>query len=99
MANGEQLTIFGDIRQAIQRDDWATGRRNRQALEAAMERGDIQIRQTPAAVLTEVNPNYSGTPAGASTNTGCIVTLRDGSLILEGPEWASVSVPLGPIDE
>ena len=53
----ESYTVFGNITEAIQRSEYATGRRQMQALLAAIDRGDITIVSTPSPLLYNSDTN------------------------------------------
>ena len=60
----EVFTVFGDIRQAIIRNERVTDQRQIRAFEAAIARGDIVILQTPSPILEAPNGhNYALTVA------------------------------------
>ena len=54
LASGEEMTVFGDIKQAIIRFERTEARRNILAFEAALSRGDIDIINTPNPILEDV---------------------------------------------
>lgn len=79
LANNEEFTVFGDIRQALvagQRGGRAESRRDIMAFEAAIARGDIVIVQTPNPVLQDQN-------TGASK----MLQLDSGTLSAADPCW------------
>lgn len=49
----EELTVFGNILEAVTRDERVTSTRNHRALVAAMDRGDLVIVSTPAPILKD----------------------------------------------
>lgn len=51
LAANEEFTVFGNITDAVIRMERVTSRRNIQALEAALDRGDLEIVTTPAPIL------------------------------------------------
>src|SRR5262245_48550217 len=56
----ESYTVFGDIYQAVQKDvERVTSRRHMAAFEAAIERGDLEIIQTPAPILQDTSTKAS----------------------------------------
>lgn len=67
LANNEEFTVFGDVRQAIISGDRVTARRSIQAFEAAVERGDLEIKATPSPILRDTsthNPKTLNLTAG-----------------------------------
>jgi hypothetical protein len=52
LAAGEELSIFGDVREAVFRGD-RFGKRFGEYLENCLERDLLEIRKTPAVVLTD----------------------------------------------
>lgn len=77
LAVNEEFTVFGDIKQAVIGFERVTSRRNIQALENAVKRGDLVIMSTPAPILE-------------ADGTVKMLKLTDGgSLILDDPCWAS----------
>jgi len=78
----EEFTIYGDAREAVLRFERVTDRRQIMAFEAAIERGDIKIIQTPSPVLQDVD-----------TGESKILELDGGVLSAVDPCWEeSVSV-------
>lgn len=55
----EEYTVFGNILEAVTRDERVTSRRMHQALAAAMDRGDLTIVNTPAPVLKNITNGTS----------------------------------------
>lgn len=49
----EELTVFGNILEAVTRQQRATSRRHIQAFERAIDRGDIVIVNTPNPILQD----------------------------------------------
>jgi hypothetical protein len=84
LAPNEEFTVFGDIRQAMYRFERTEGRRNVIAFEAAIQRGDITIINTPGIFVYDV--------ARADTK---VLDLSNGVLGSINPCWdSSVSDPL-----
>ncbi len=70
LANNEEFTIFGDVREAIISGDRLASRRSILAFEAAIERGDLQIMQTPSIILRDTvthNPKMFKLTSGTLT--------------------------------
>jgi hypothetical protein len=77
----EEVTVFGDIREAVNRGD-RSGRINMDSLKAALQEQWIEIRNTPAPILTDL-----------TSDANKMLTLDDGSLAVADPCWeTSVSV-------
>lgn len=76
LAADEAYTVFGNILEAIGRGDRPTDERQRQALQNAVDAGDIEILSTPSIVLTD-------------TVSGDVMTvaLTSGSLVAVDPCW------------
>jgi hypothetical protein len=58
LANNEEFTVFGDIRQNLggnQGGERSVQRRANAAFEAAVESGDLEVLQTPSPILQDVN--------------------------------------------
>ncbi len=86
--NNEEFTVFGSILEAVANanGDRATSRRHMISFEAALERGDIEILNTPAPILQD-------------QTTGLVKMLRlnGGTLGTIDPCWTrSTSVDLVP---
>lgn len=54
LANNEEFSCFGHITEAVRKGDYAESRRNMHALQAAIQRGDLDIIQTPNPILEDV---------------------------------------------
>lgn len=78
LAHEEEYTVFGDIREAMVRVDRATSQRYMQALEDAIQRGDLEIVQTPAPILESQNGTIK-----------MIQLTNAGTLVAVDPCWAS----------
>lgn len=76
--NNEEFTVFGDVRQAIISGDRVTSRRNIMAFEAAVERGDLEIKQTPSPILRDT-----------ATHNPKMLNLTSGTLSEIDPCWHS----------
>jgi hypothetical protein len=85
LANNEEFTVFGDVRQAVigaRGSERSVARRDIMAFEAAISRGDLEIVQTPAPILQDV-----------TTNAVKMLQLDNGSLAAVDPCWTqSISV-------
>lgn len=60
LANNEEFTVFGDIRQNLgsnQGTERSVRRRAEAAFEAAVESGDLQILSTPNLIIKDVDSN------------------------------------------
>jgi hypothetical protein len=54
LAVDEEFTVFGDIKQAVIKDvERVTSRRHILAFEAAIDRGDLEIINTPSPILQD----------------------------------------------
>ena len=83
LAAGEEMTVFGDIRQAIIRFERTESRRNIIAFEAAIQRKDLLIVNTPNPILED-----------EATETTKMLRLNSGTLGVIDPCWQeSVSGP------
>ena len=72
LAVDEEFTVFGDVRQAVIKDvERVTSRRHILSFEAAIERGDLEIIQTPSPILQDIN---DGNPRMLQLDNG---TLSD----------------------
>jgi hypothetical protein len=80
----EEFTCFGNILEAIIRDERVTGRRQQKAFEAAISRGDIEILSTPNPILEDEN------------GTVQMLILKDGVLSQYDPCWESYASPDDP---
>jgi hypothetical protein len=78
LAANEEFTVFGSIYEAVVRMERVTSRRNIQALEAALDRGDLTILTTPAPILT----NAQGHPKMLTISDDNLLTTTD-------PCWTS----------
>lgn len=77
LAINEEFTIFGGVQESVIRMDRVTSRRNIQALEQAIARGDIVIVQTPA-------------PLFEANGVTKMLKMTDGNaIIVDDPCWAS----------
>jgi hypothetical protein len=79
LADNEEFTVYGDIRQAIansQRGGRAESRRDIMAFEAAMQRGDIEVVHTPAPILQDED-----------TGDVAMLELEGGVLHTTAPCW------------
>ena len=79
LASDEEYSVFGNILEALSNSgDRISARRSQQALAAAIDRGDIEIINTPAPIL--VSPN----------GTVKMITVgNDGSLSSADPCWTN----------
>jgi hypothetical protein len=84
----EEFTVFGDIREAvINGAERVTSRRSMHAFESAIERGDMEIVNTPAVI-------FKDTVTGASK----MLKLTSGVLGTIDPCWErSMSRDLEPV--
>ena len=55
LAADEELTVFGSILEAVTRNQRVTSRRNIQALERAVDAGDLIIINTPNPILQDID--------------------------------------------
>lgn len=78
LAANEEFTVFGNIHDAVIRGERVTSRRNIQALEAAIERGDLEIISTPSPIFE----NKDGDPKMLHLNSL-------GALVVDDPCWTS----------
>jgi hypothetical protein len=77
--NNEEVSIVGNIIEAVGRGDRGDGKRARQALLNAVDAGHLEIIATPSPVLE----NASGDPM--------VLVISGSSLTLENPCWESLS--------
>jgi len=78
LAANEEFTVFGTIHDAVIRIERVTSRRNIQALEAALDRGDLTIVNTPAPIMEDRNGNAK-----------MLRLDRAGNLSVADPCWTS----------
>lgn len=78
LAADEEYTVFGNILEAVNRGVRATSARHREALETALENGDLTIVHTPAPVLED-----------QTTGDSKVLQLDNGSLAAVDPCWES----------
>jgi len=76
LAADEEFTVYGDVREAVIKDERVGCRRHIVAFEAAMARGDIQILNTPSPILLD-----------ATTNESKMLQLDGGTLGTTDPCW------------
>jgi hypothetical protein len=76
LEDGESFTVFGNILDALWQGMRISGERARQAFYAAMNRGDIEIVQTPSPILLD----------SGNGNTK-MLELTNGSLSAVNPCW------------
>ena len=79
LADGEEFTVFGDIRQGLggnQGPERSVQRRLNSAFEAAVESGDLEIVSTP-------NPIFQDLDSGVTQ----MLQLEDGSISAVDPCW------------
>jgi hypothetical protein len=79
LANNEEFTVFGDVRQNLggnQGGERSVQRRANAAFEAAVESGDLEILNTPSLILQDSD---SGLPK--------MLQLTDGTLSAVDPCW------------
>jgi len=70
LAAGESFSVYGDVRQAVIKDvERSTSRRHILAFEAAIERGDLEIIQTPSPILQDLS---SGDPKMLQLDSGVL---------------------------
>jgi hypothetical protein len=79
LANNAEVSIVGNIIEAVGRGDRGNGGRHRQALLNAIDDGDLVIVATPSPVLE----NGSGEPM--------VLVISGNTLTLENPCWESLS--------
>lgn len=75
--SNEEFTLFGDIRESVFRHERTEGRRNVEALEKALRRGDMEIISTPGIIL-EDDSNPGSTK---------MLKLTNGTLGITDPCW------------
>lgn len=89
LAYNEELVVFGDIKQAVIKFERTEARRSIIAFERALQRGDLEIVNTPNVILTDdANP-------GAQSQ---MLRLHNGTLGVIDPCWrtsTSNTPPLG----
>lgn len=78
LAANEEFTVFGSVHEAVIRDERVTSRRHIQALEAAVDRGDLLIVSTPSPILEDT----AGQPK-------MLRMTDDGNLSVTDPCWTS----------
>lgn len=80
LAAGEEFTIFGNVVDMIatRRGDRVSSRRDIQAFEAAISRGDLVIVHTPAPIFQD-----------QTTHAIKMLRLNSGSLGVVDPCWAN----------
>lgn len=78
LANNEEYTVFGDIRNTVVNFDRNGEKRSIAALEAAVERGDLEIVSTPAPLLKDL-----------TTGDTKMLSLDNGTLADVDPCWLS----------
>lgn len=79
LANNEEFTVFGDIRQNLggnQGGERSVQRRANAAFEAAVESGDLEILNTPSPILQDT-----------VTDAPKMLQLASGSLSTVDPCW------------
>ncbi len=77
LAVNEEYTVFGNILETVgQAGDRAAGRRERQALLDALDRGDVEIISTPAPIFKD-----------AGTGLTKMLKLTNGTLSAVAPCW------------
>jgi hypothetical protein len=77
LAANEELTVFGNILEAVNRGD-RSGRKHMDSFEAAVQNGLLEIRSTPAPILTD-----------EVTDDIQMIVLQSGSLAVANPCWES----------
>lgn len=76
LTNNEEVTIFGSILEAVTRSNDRFGKRDQQGLQDALEKDWLEIRNTPAPILTdEVDGDLK------------TIGLNTGALVLNDPCW------------
>lgn len=78
LAANEEFTVFGSVQESVIRGERVTSRRNIQGLEAAVERGDLEIVSTPSPIFEDTN----GDPKMLHLNSL-------GALVVDDPCWTS----------
>lgn len=79
LANNEEFTVFGDVRQNLggnQGGERSVQRRANAAFEAAIESGDLEILNTPSPILQDTE-----------TDLPKMLQLADGELSAVDPCW------------
>lgn len=76
LADNEEFTVYGDVRQAVIRFERTEARRNIIAFENAIQRGDITIESTPNPILED-----------HTTHVAKMVRLNNGVLGVVDPCW------------
>jgi len=78
---GEEVTVFGNILEAINRGD-RSGRKHMDSFEAALREGFLEIRNTPSPIFED-----------EVTDDVQMIVTQSGSLALANPCWeTSISV-------
>lgn len=85
LAHGEEFNVFGQITQAVIRFERTEGRRNIIAFETALQRGDIEILETPNVILRDEN----------NPDTIKMLIMRGTTLGIADPCWQS-SISVAP---
>ena len=75
LAADEELNVFGDLRESINRGD-RYGARNMNSFLAALDRGDLEITSTPAPIA------YDETLGNSQ-----LVSIDNGAFSLAAPCW------------
>lgn len=81
LAIGAEFTVFGDVSESVIRGDRVTSKRNIDAFEAAIGRGDLQILKTPNPVLQDLQTGHTK-----------MVVFKNGNIGLSDPCFTSASV-------
>lgn len=87
--DGEEFSVYGDVRQSVLRFERTEGRKHIIAFEGALQRGDLTILSTPSIILTD-DANPGATPKA--------IRIHNGSLGLHDPCWTgstSLTPPIG----
>lgn len=71
----EEMTVFGNILEAVNRGD-RSGRKHMDSLESALAHGYLEIRNTPAPILTD-----------ETTADVQMLILNNGALGVANPCW------------
>lgn len=74
LANNGEYSVFGNVLEAISRSNDRFGDRDKDGLLAEVDAGNLEIRSTPAPILTD-----------ATTDDIKTITLNAGSLVVSKP--------------
>lgn len=78
LANNEEYTVFGNIAESVNRGEWVTSKRHRDALDAALVAGTLEVIETPCIILYDETLDVSKA-----------LELDNSALADVDPGWAS----------